>query len=441
MAEFKPTLGSSPTTQQGKKYTANFNNTMKKFNVKLNEIDGMLSETEFSLKKKIFSLPKMEALVFADPKLSAEYETMSENGAEKYGYHYNETIMNMLFNDYVLNSPKYLQRYKMAIPKKKKRRDASGINQLKKAGEEKMSKTTVTSETTGAGGGGGAIGGGSGQYSQALDYQNNVDETTGSASSGQYSGPAVWGSGDLMKTKGKANVKTKPAVAGGTIIQEQLINYLIDPTDFERYIDKLNENTDNLTLSFDDDIKNELKNLLSNTKFGKYGILDQRVVQLMNIHAKWLEMAKKKYSAEEIAEKLFTYQKNLNNPIFNEQIDIENPGAAQKPNVTPYKNSDVNNKIIDKTSAFTSNTVKNWNKPDTELETNTLNTGKMDEPNTNTMEENEKIYEMAKSVDQQQAAGIAYAAKKGDIPMSKLKGAAKEMVKILLKLMVVNGNL
>jgi hypothetical protein len=57
------------------------------------------------------------------PELAAKYEEMAENGEEKYGYHYNETIQNMLFNDYVLNSPKYLQKYKQAVPKEKKRRD------------------------------------------------------------------------------------------------------------------------------------------------------------------------------------------------------------------------------------------------------------------------------------------------------------------------------
>jgi len=139
---FKPTL-SKPMSDQSKKFEKNFKKTMITTapNVKLNEVDGMLSEVEQSLKKKIFSLGKMEALVFSDPKLSAVYDEMAENGEEKYGYHYNETIQNMIFNDYVLNSPKYLQKYKMAIPKEKKRRDKSGINQLKKAGEKKMTQS------------------------------------------------------------------------------------------------------------------------------------------------------------------------------------------------------------------------------------------------------------------------------------------------------------
>jgi len=335
MAAFKPTL--KEPTPQGKDFEKNFKKTtLQQGAPPLIETDSMLSEVEQSLKKKIFSLAKMEALVFSDPKLSAIYEDMAQNGEEKYGYHYNETIQNMIFNDYVLNSPKYLQKYKMAIPKEKKRRDKSGINQLKKAGQEKIDatgtklekpkdmneadneKTMVAflvhpehsdvyayfpeedydaegkyktgyahlgqhgavspdyasesreatpeeykdlqaelegvgynlevlngmSEMTGAGGAGGAGAfGGSGQYSQALGYQKNVDETTGSASSGAFYGPAMWGSGDLMKSKGKSKVKTVPMVKGGTIIGEGK-NYLVNPVDFAKYFQTLNEESD-----------------------------------------------------------------------------------------------------------------------------------------------------------------------------------------------------
>ena len=146
MANIKPTLR-EPMSPQSEKFEKNFKKAMITTapdiapSIVMNETDAMLSEVEQSLKKKIFSLAKMEALVFSDPKLSSIYDGMAENGEEKYGYHYNETIMNMLFNDYVLNSPKYLQKYKMSIPKEKKRRDKSGINQLKKAGEKKMTQS------------------------------------------------------------------------------------------------------------------------------------------------------------------------------------------------------------------------------------------------------------------------------------------------------------
>ena len=167
---FKPTL-SKPVSPISKGFETNFNKTMQQDHVKLNETDSLLTEREQSLKKKIFSLAKMEALVFADPKLSTVYEEMAENGEEKYGYHYNETIQNMIFNDYVLNSPKYLQKYKMAIPQKKKRRDKSGINQLKKAGDISMHKKPVNPI-------------------QTTPATTNIGEETGAASSGAYA-PAL----------------------------------------------------------------------------------------------------------------------------------------------------------------------------------------------------------------------------------------------------------
>lgn len=115
----KPT-NNEPVSQQSKNFEKKFNNTMNSYGVKLAEVDNLLNETELSIKKKIFSLPKMEALVFSDPKLSNVYDEMAVEGETRYGYHYNETIMNIIFNDYVLNSSKYLSKYKMVIPKEKK---------------------------------------------------------------------------------------------------------------------------------------------------------------------------------------------------------------------------------------------------------------------------------------------------------------------------------
>ena len=341
----RPT-NSRPVSDQSKNFEKNFSKTMSQVapNAKLNEIDGLLGEAEQSLKKKIFSLAKMEALVFADPKLSQVYDDMAENGEEKYGYHYNETIQNMIFNDYVLNSPKYLQKYKMAIPKEKKRRDKSGINQLKKAGDITMHHkdpqfkvkppVVATDETTGAAS--------AGAFAPALGYEKRVEETTTSASSGAYSGPAAWGSGDLMKG-GKSKAMRKPIWQGGTIIGES--NYITDPRGFESYVKELNE-----------------------------------------------------------------------------EFDIENPEVAQKPNVTPYSNAADNNKIIDKTAAFSSNTVKQWDKPDTKLELHTVNSGTMDEPNNG-------IDEIAKSKAQQRLFGMAHAVQKGTLPAGKVGGAVKKIAK------------
>ena len=317
MTNFKPTL-KDPMSPQSEKFEKDFKKSMviNAPDVKLNEVDNMLNEKEQSLKKKIFSLAKMESLVFSDPKLSAVYEDMAENGEEKYGYHYNETIMNMIFNDYVLNSPKYLQKYKMSIPKEKKRRDKSGINQLKKAGEKKMTqsglsklqKTDVSEANepitkvmflvnernpedpdlfayfpddvhhgefrTGYS----QIGQHSAvhpdyaaesreatpeeyqdlkaelenQVGYNLEILNGLRESTSAGSAGGaagyvgYAGPAAWStkgdlSGDFKGKKKLTDPKAKPISKITTISESQ---YLIDPSGFEKYVQKLNEEAD-----------------------------------------------------------------------------------------------------------------------------------------------------------------------------------------------------
>ena len=135
----KPTFR-KPQSDQAKKMEKQFSDQLRIGDVSLEEADSLLNEKEQSLKKKIFDLAKMEALVHGDQMLSAVYNEMAEDGGEKYGYHYNETIMNLIFNEYVMNSPKYLQKYKMAIPKEKKRRDKSGIHKLQQVGKVEQIK-------------------------------------------------------------------------------------------------------------------------------------------------------------------------------------------------------------------------------------------------------------------------------------------------------------
>jgi len=443
-------------------------NEFNDLNSRLNEIDGMLGEAEQSLKKKIFSLAKMEALVFSDPKLAAIYEEMSENGEEKYGYHYNETIQNMLFNDYVLNSPKYLQKYKQAIPKEKKRRDKSGINQLKKSGEDMQTRnlepkpakpitevdeqpTKVlflvnekepgdpdlfayfpeeihngefrtayshvgqhssahpdyakesrpatpeeyaplkaelegqgytldvlngVSEMTGTGGGaGGAAFSGSGQYTAPLGYAKKIDETD-SASSGQYSGPAMWGSGDLMKTKGKAKVKTTPMIKGGKIIQETK-NYLIDSEGFEKFIESLNEDFEREDSPIGD------------------GIITQS---------------------------------NIKTPVGVWDKTGPGKGIAAKNSVgTDTKRAD--DFINNNSAEFTSGAVKNWSDGDKEVELDTIESGSPDKANLETMEESKKIQEKAVSKSQQKFMGMVHAVQKGELPANKVGGDVADAAK------------
>jgi hypothetical protein len=566
MATFKPTTGTDPTPQ-GKKFETNFKKTMTQYNVNLGEVDSKLDEAEQSLKKKIFSLAKMEALVFSDPKLSSVYEEMSENGEEKYGYHYNETIQNMLFNDYVLNSPKYLQKYKQAQPKEKKRRDKSGINQLKKHGEEMQTRNLVTKpapkpvteadeqktkvlflvnekdpndpdlfayfpeeegdrkgnktayshvgqhsaaspayaeesrqatpeeyqdlkaeleglgynlevlngigETTGAGGAGGGGGAfsGSGQYSAPLGYKKNVDEftmmkgkpeqnvdveaadepqdddcyiesngfkytvscngkfikefvemddalaavktwkeannwypntwfisdhgnfsliddegniineTTGSGSSGAYYGPAMWGSGDLMHTKGKAKVKTVPMVKGGTIIGENK-NYLIDPTGFEKYVERLNE----ADISYQTELGKRYQQSHTGSNQG-LGVSEVPQTPEREQLKQGIDNNTSLYIGQDIDKMRDDDVKILHNDMTQKNSYFPHPNNPNLQNDGISGKAKEDNTIIDKTSAFTSDTVKHWNPSDTNIEMDTLKTGDPDKPDLNLMED------------------------------------------------------
>jgi hypothetical protein len=563
MAAFKATTGSSPTPQ-GKKFETGFKKTMNQYDVQLQEVDTNLNEVEQSLKKKIFSLAKMEALVFSDPKLSSIYEEMAENGEEKYGYHYNETIQNMIFNDYVLNSPKYLQKYKQAQPKEKKRRDKSGINQLKKKGEEMQTRNLVTkpkpqpvteadeqvskvlflvnekdpgdpdlfayfpeeeadrsgnktayshvgqhsaaspayaeesreatpeeyqdlkAELEGLGynlevlngiteDGEGAMGGGpvgatnsssSGQYSgpaawkkggdlmengedydvenrpdtmdtegdciissngwkyslscggafegefneveEALarvrewkkenhyypntwfisdhgneslidDEGNIINETTGSGSSGAYVGPAMWGGGDLMKTKGTANVKKVPMVKGGTIIGE---NYLVDPSAFERFVEVLNE----ADISYQTELGKQYQQSHSGSNNGM-GVSEipqspgraQLKQGIDNNTALFIGQDVDKMRDDDV--------KILHNDMTQKNSYFPHPSNPNLQNDGISGKAKEDSNIIDKTSAFTSDTVKGWNQSDTNTEMNTLQTGDPDKANLSSMEE------------------------------------------------------
>ena len=456
---FKPT-NKEPISDQSKSFEKNFKSTMNQNNLQLNEIDDLLTEKEQSLKKKIFSLPKMESLVFSEPILTSVYDEMAEDGEEKYGYHYNETIMNIIFNDYVLNSPKYLQKYKMARPKKKKRRDKSEINQLKKSlttndSNEKKSVDENINDIV-------SVKflvndsdpknndvfayfpelnyDSSGKYKTAyshigqhsachpeyaresrlakpeeymelkkeledIGYKLNIQEafsktgkpaaqkpqvhggkvldtgagdgisetsTTGSVGgsgmgSGGYSTPKAWSTkGDLMGGEKNNNVKRKPIWHGGTIIQES--NYLIDPIGFEKYINELNEQIDYINKHSDG-----------------YGDLE-------NMNKTNLNIIKKDIQTGKMDEPNFS--------LYEHHLETRDEKIAFILSNSKYNETQLNNfddKKIDKIYQI--------------------------------IEKKMGLSEVAKSKSQQRLFGIAHAAQKGDIPMSKLGGAAKKIAK------------
>lgn len=73
-------------------------------------------------------------------------------------------------------------------------------------------------------------------------------------------------------------------------------------------------------ISFDFEIKEELKKCYTGSDFEKTGIVDGRIEQLLTIHNAWLAMAKRIYSADVIAKKLYIYDVKLGNVKTKQQM-------------------------------------------------------------------------------------------------------------------------
>jgi hypothetical protein len=435
-ATVKPTFD-KPISDLSKGYQKNFDRALTQQGInKLNEVDGYLSEAEQSLKKKIFSLAKMEALVFSDPKLSAVYEEMSVNGEEKYGYHYNETIMNMLFNDYVLDSPKYLQKYKQAIPKEKKRRDKSGINQLKKSGEKNMTSNNFKPQKL------------------APTGLKPVDESDEPITKVQFlvnekdpENPDVFAyfpeeihNGEFRTAYSHIGQhsachpdyakESRPATPEESQpLQAELegLGYNLEVLNPANEMSGTGGGAGGMGSAFGGGSGQYTqalgnKNIDETTTSASSGAYVGPAVwgsgDLMKVKGKskvkkipmvkggtFIQESKNYLVESEGFEKFFN--------LLNEQQ--ENKGS-------------VDDLIIDKTNAFTSNTVKGWNGKDTNTELNMVKTGQPDKANLNTVEES-KLEEKSVSKKQQKFMGMVHAVQKGELSPDKVGGDVADTAK------------
>ena len=85
--------------------------------------------------------------------------------------------------------------------------------------------------------------------------------------------------------------------------------------DIRKMIDKVKNfkqfvNENEQKFAFDDVIKYELKRYLEGTVYAKVGKTDERATELMDIHKKFIDNVRNKMSADEIAKRLFDYEKN-----------------------------------------------------------------------------------------------------------------------------------
>lgn len=87
-------------------------------------------------------------------------------------------------------------------------------------------------------------------------------------------------------------------------------NLSMQTSNFERFMDEHDASLPSTVT--DEEIKDALHILYKNSVYATVNKVDDRIEQLFKIHATWLDKAKKYFSADDIAKKLYTYEKNLN---------------------------------------------------------------------------------------------------------------------------------
>jgi hypothetical protein len=75
------------------------------------------------LKKRDFNLSAMKELIEKKTFLNAKYDKLAINAEERFGYHWNEVICNVLYNKYVKKDPKLLDEYREIKLKKEREKE------------------------------------------------------------------------------------------------------------------------------------------------------------------------------------------------------------------------------------------------------------------------------------------------------------------------------
>lgn len=195
-----------------------------------------MPKTDLEKKRDIWSLNKMENLVRNDETLTNRYNEMAVDGPFKFGYHWNEVIMNILFNEYVLSDRTYLERYLNTKEIEKKRRgnpdrkiddsDFVDYDAKKKYKRDKKSKDKKMKKD---------------DYKNKKVKKEEIDETTTSASSGQYLTPHAFAKDTKNWRHAKGNLVGVP---NGTVVIPTLNeneDYLTNPLMFEQLVNFLEE--------------------------------------------------------------------------------------------------------------------------------------------------------------------------------------------------------
>jgi hypothetical protein len=214
-----------------------------------------LPKGDLESKREIWSLNKMENLTRNDETLTNRYNEMAVDGPFKFGYHWNEVIMNILFNEYVLADRRYMERYlnTKEVPKKRRGNPDGKIDDKdfvdynpkkdhkfkkrkksnkpmkdkedseftpKKKFKKPMKKKEGIEETTSTGSAGGSFVGSNGEVNQSFAYTTKL--------------------GFIDKPDAK---KALIGVPGGSVVMrtDESKDYLTNPKMFESIIEQLEE--------------------------------------------------------------------------------------------------------------------------------------------------------------------------------------------------------
>lgn len=204
--------------------------------------DIELPENDLQKKRDIWSLNKMENLVRGDETLSNRYNEMAKDGPFKFGYHWNEVIMNILFNEYIMNDKKYFKRYMDTKEVEKKRRGNP---------DRKIDDSDFVDY----------------DLDKKKKMKKELEETTTSASSGQYLTPHAFAKNPENSRFGK---NVPPYVPPGSVVVEGYEDYLTNSLMFENLVNTIEEDKRTSSLIMMDRIGKEneknFKKDLSNKK-------------------------------------------------------------------------------------------------------------------------------------------------------------------------------
>jgi hypothetical protein len=182
-------------------------------------------------KRRDFNLNAMKQLIDENGFLKSKYDKLSVNAEERFGYHWNEVICNVLYNKYVKNDNKLLERYKALKTRheiEKERIDYKDARPNIKIDQQDTEYKQIPQEKT--------------KKDMEKDKINEMSTTGGNSvgsgeptgnASGAYEVPAAWSASNKSRrffknTLVKGSKIVKDAMPDNTLMKESSISDLLE---------------------------------------------------------------------------------------------------------------------------------------------------------------------------------------------------------------------